>query len=94
MPISDTTNIQSMVRRKLASMISRLLEHVAHDRNILVKNHVGTISMIISFTSLCQCILEETLKTVSPLYLVSMPGKVKISHMGDNGVICHELHQS
>ena len=31
--------------------------------------------LTISFTPLCQCILEETLKAVDPFYLVSMPGK-------------------
>ena len=31
----------------------------------------------IPFTPLCQCLSEETLKTVGPYYLVSMPGEVK-----------------
>ena len=31
----------------------------------------------IPFTPLCQCLSEETLKTVGPFYLVSMPGEVK-----------------
>ena len=31
----------------------------------------------IPFTSLCQCLSEETLKAVGPFYLVSMPGEVK-----------------
>ena len=30
-----------------------------------------------SFTPLCQCLSEETLKAVGPFYLVSMPGEVK-----------------
>ena len=35
----------------------------------------GTLA--IPFTPLCQCLSEETLKAVGPLYLVSMPGEVK-----------------
>ena len=35
----------------------------------------GTLS--IPFTPLCQCLSDETLNTVGPFYLVSMPGKVK-----------------
>ena len=31
----------------------------------------------ISFTPLCQCLSEETLKAVGPFYLVSMPVEVK-----------------
>ena len=31
----------------------------------------------ISFTPLCLCLSEETLKAVGPFYLVSMPGEVK-----------------
>ena len=31
----------------------------------------------ISFTPLCPCLSEETLKCVGPFYLVSMPGEVK-----------------
>ena len=34
-------------------------------------------TLAISFTPLCQCISEETLKAVGPFYLVSMPGEVK-----------------
>ena len=33
--------------------------------------------MAIPFTPLWQCLSEETLKAVGPVYLVSMPGKVK-----------------
>ena len=39
----------------------------------------------ILFTPFCQCLLEETLKAVGPLYMVSMPGEVKypsILHRG------------
>ena len=34
-------------------------------------------TLAISFTPLCQCLSEETLKAVGPFYLVSMPGEVK-----------------
>ena len=33
--------------------------------------------LAIPFTTLCQCLSEETLKAVGPFYLVSMPGEVK-----------------
>ena len=39
------------------------------------KPHFGTLA--IPFTPLCQCLSEETLKAVGPLYLMSMPGEVK-----------------
>ena len=35
----------------------------------------GTLA--IPFTSLCQCLSDETVKVVGPFYLVSMPGEVK-----------------
>ena len=35
----------------------------------------GTLA--IPFTPPCQCLSDETLKTVGPFYLVSMPGEVK-----------------
>ena len=34
-------------------------------------------TLAISFTPLCQCLSEETLKAVGHFYLVSMPGEVK-----------------
>ena len=34
-------------------------------------------TLAISFTPLCQCLSEETLKAVGLFYLVSMPGEVK-----------------
>ena len=40
----------------------------------------------ISFVPLCPCLLEETLKTVGPFYLVSMTGKKKIP--------CREMEKS
>ena len=44
----------------------------------------GTLE--IPFTPLCQCLSEETLKAVGPLFLVSMPGGVNEP--------CHGLHNS
>ena len=35
----------------------------------------GTLE--IPFTPICQCLSEETVKSVGPFYLVSMPGEVK-----------------
>ena len=35
----------------------------------------GTLA--IPLTLLCQCLSDETLKSVGPFYLVSMPGEVK-----------------
>ena len=37
--------------------------------------HLGTLA--IPFTPLCQCLSNETVNTVGPFYLVSMPGEVK-----------------
>ena len=37
----------------------------------------------ISFTPLCLCLLEETVKAVGASYLVSMPGEVKDSTQGN-----------
>ena len=41
-------------------------------------------TLAISFTPLCQCLSEETLKPVGPFYLVSMPGEVKDPTQGVN----------
>ena len=38
----------------------------------------------ISFTPLCLCLSEETLKAVGPFYLMSMPGEVKDPTPGVN----------
>ena len=37
-------------------------------------------TLAISFTQLCQCLSDETLKAFGPFYLVSMTGEVKIPH--------------
>ena len=38
----------------------------------------------VSFTPLCLCLSEETLKAVGPFYLVSIPGEVKDPTQGVN----------
>ena len=38
----------------------------------------------VSFTPLCLCLSEETLKAVGPFYLVSMPGEEKDPTQGVN----------
>ena len=55
----------------------------AGDRTVLIgfESHCGKLcfgTLAIPFTPLCQCLSEETLKAVGPLYLVSMamPGEV------------------
>ena len=60
----------------------RGLEHWTGDRVVLAWVRItlwqlrfGTLA--IPFTPLCQCLSEETLKSVGPFYLVSMPGEVK-----------------
>ena len=51
----------------------------------------GTLA--IPFTPLCQCLSEETLKTVGPFYLVSMPGEVKYpTSLHWKCVTCRALH--
>ena len=44
-------------------------------RILLVEHRFG--SLAIPFTQICQFISEETLKSVGPSYLVSMPVEVK-----------------
>ena len=48
----------------------------------------------IPFTPLCQCLSEETLKAVGPLYLVSMPGEVKYPTSPTGMCNCGGLHHS
>ena len=55
----------------------------SQDRKAMGSNPTSAVSKLaISFTPLCQCLLEETLKAVDPFYLVSMPGEVKDSYRG------------
>ena len=56
-----------------------MLERRTDEREVLGSNpalRFGTLA--IPFTPLCLCLSEETLNVVGPLYLVSMPGEVKI----------------
>ena len=46
-----------------------------------------------SFTPLCLCLSEESVKTVSPFYLVSMPGEVKYITLG-NGKTLQWTHRA
>ena len=51
--------------------------------------------LAISFTPLCQCLSEETLKAVGPFYLASMPGEVKNpTSLHWICVTCRGLHRS
>ena len=58
------------------------------DRVVLGSNPAAATSLrnfeVIPFTPLCQCLSEETLKTVGPFYLVSVPGDVKDPTQGVN----------
>ena len=57
------------------------LERATDNRVVAGSNRTGTAAPLgnfgNSFTQLCQCLSEETLKAVGPFYLVSMPGEVK-----------------
>ena len=49
------------------------------------ESHSGRLeTLAISFTPLCHCLSEETLKAVGPFYLVSMPGEGKDPTHGVN----------
>ena len=50
-------------------------------------------NLAISFTPLCQCLSEDTLKAAGPFYLVSMPGEVQNpTSLHWKCVICREIH--
>ena len=52
-------------------------------------------SSAVSFIRLWLCLSEETLKAVSPFYLMSMPGEVKYhAHTQGNGKTCCGLTNS
>ena len=56
----------------------RVVERRAFGRGTGVRNHLRRFeTWTNSFTPLCPCLLEETLKAVVPFFLVSMPGEVK-----------------
>ena len=63
------------------------LERATEDRVAAGSNPTEAawkLQMAISFTPLCQCLSEETLKAVDPFYLVSAPGQVKDPTQGVN----------
>ena len=47
------------------------------DRSRFETNWYRVETLTISFTPLCQCLSDKTLKAVGPFYLVSMPVEVK-----------------
>ena len=49
-------------------------------RRTLHKYRVALETLAISFTPLCLCLSEETLKAVGPFYLVSMPVSNRTTH--------------
>ena len=51
----------------------------------MVRFHLPPEAWAISFTPLCLCLSEETLKVDGPFYLVFMPGEVKDPTQGGNG---------
>ena len=62
------------------------LERATDDRVVACLNSTEAAwkTLAISFTPHCQCLSEETLKTVGPFYLVSVPGEVKDPTQGVN----------
>ena len=65
-----------------ACMVDQWLERRTGDRG----------SLPIPFIPCYYCLSDESLNTVGPLYLVSMPGKVKHpTHVGGKFVTCREL---
>ena len=74
--------------------MAQWLEH-ADNRVIAGSNPAEAVwkTLAISFTPLCQCLSEETLKAVGPFYLVSMPGEVKDpTSLHWKCVTCRGLH--
>ena len=59
--------------------VAQWLERATDNRVVAGSNPAEAflITLAISFTTLCQCLSEETLKAVGPFYLVSMLGEVK-----------------
>ena len=66
--------------------MAQRLERATDNRVVAGSNHTEAVwkLLAISFTPLCQCLSEETLKAVGPFYLVSMPGEVKYPTPGVN----------
>ena len=74
--------------------VAQWLERVTDNRVVAGSNPAEAIwKLAISFTPLCQCLSEETLKAVGPFYLVSMPGEVKDpTSLHWKCVTCRGLH--
>ena len=61
-----------------------MVERRAFSRRDQVRNHFKCFeAWAISFTPLCLCLSEETVKAVGPFDLVSMPGEVKDPTQGN-----------
>ena len=59
-------------------VVAHWLERATGNRVVAGWNPAEAVwKLAISFTPLCQCLSEETLKAVVPFYLVSMPGEIK-----------------
>ena len=57
------------------------------------ESHWGRLeTLAVFFTPLCQCLSDDTLKSVGPFYLVSMPGEVKAPTQWCKWVTCRGLH--
>ena len=65
-----------------------MVERRTDDRAVLGSNPTGASSKLRQFLL---CLSEETLTSVGPFYLVSMPGEVKKSHTGGKCVTCRGL---
>ena len=77
---SDSKSFYAYVRGAVAGWVRALA--CTGDRTVLAgfESHGGKLrfgTLAIPFTPLCQCLSEETLKAVTPFYLVSMPEEVK-----------------
>ena len=68
--------------------VAQWIERATDNRVVARSNPTETAwkLLAISFTPLCQCLSEETLKAVGPfyMYLVPMPGEVKDPTQGVN----------
>ena len=66
----------------------RVVERRAFVERTEVQNHLSRFeAWAISFTPLCLCLSEETLKAVGPFYLVSMTGEVKDPTQGNGKIL-------
>ena len=67
--------------------VEERLECATDDRVVTGSNPIGPALetlVAISFTPLCLCLSEETLKAVGPFYLVSVPEELKYPTQGVN----------